>query len=381
MLDDSSTAQSAVTGRVLVVDDEPDNRELHRTLLEMKGHTVFDAGNGAEALDMVKDALPDVILLDVMMPEMDGYEVCRRLKGDPETAPVPIIMVTALAGRSDRLEGIDAGANDFLTKPVGAQDVILRVRNSIYTKRLYDQVNESLDRLRELEELRDNLTHMIVHDMRSPLMGICGSLELLQMTVADRLDEEDRDDMERALDSSRLLTEMVSSLLDVSRLEAGKMPLHRTVCGLEPVIVKAIDSLGSLARRASVRFVRPEGVVEAYCDADVTRRIITNLLGNAIKFTPPEKEVRIEAAMAGDRVRLDVHDAGPGIPEEYKSKIFQKFGQVESRKEGQKFSTGLGLTFCKLAVEAHGGEIEVSSVIGSGSTFTVYLPATEPPAP
>ncbi|MBT3375037.1 MAG: response regulator, partial [Lentisphaerae bacterium] len=223
MLDDSSTAQSAVTGRVLVVDDEPDNRELLRTLLEMKGHTVFDAGNGAEALDMVKDALPDVILLDVMMPEMDGYEVCRRLKGDPETAPVPIIMVTALAGRSDRLEGIDAGANDFLTKPVGAQDVILRVRNSIYTKRLYDQVNESLDRLRELEELRDNLTHMIVHDMRSPLMGICGSLELLQMTVADRLDEEDRDDMERALDSSRLLTEMVSSLLDVSRLEAGKM--------------------------------------------------------------------------------------------------------------------------------------------------------------
>jgi len=311
------------------------------------------------------------------MPEMDGYEVCRRLKQDPETAPIPIIMVTALAGRSDRLEGIEAGANDFLTKPVGGQDVILRVRNAIHTKRLYDQVNENLDRLRELEELRDNLTHMIVHDMRSPLMGICGSLELFQMTVAERLDDDDREDLERALDSARLLTEMVNSLLDVSRLEAGKMPLHRDVCSLEPIIDKGIDSLGGLAKRGNIRFMRPDGKVEAYCDSDVTRRIVANLLGNAIKFTPPDGEIHLQISAVGDRARIDVHDAGPGIPEEYRTKIFQKFGQVESRKEGQKFSSGLGLAFCKLAVEAHGGDIEVASEIGKGSTFTVFLPRNQ----
>lgn len=152
MNETSSSILKTVTGHVLVVDDEENNRELLRDLLEEQGHQVTEAENGEQALERVKKAPPEVILLDVMMPGMDGFEVCRRLKADPETAPIPILLVTSLTGRSDRLTGIEAGANDFISKPIDTQDVLLRVRNAVYTRHLYNTVQENYEKVQKLEK-------------------------------------------------------------------------------------------------------------------------------------------------------------------------------------------------------------------------------------
>ena len=141
---------------------------------------VAEAVSGKQALEQVSELPPDVILLGVVMPEMNGYEVCRRIKENPATAPIPVLIVTALSDRDEKLQGIDAGASDFLTKPIDTRDVILRVRNAIDTKHLFDQLQDSYEGLKELETLRDDLTHMIIHDMRSPLTGISGYLQLVK---------------------------------------------------------------------------------------------------------------------------------------------------------------------------------------------------------
>src|ERR1035437_8797883 len=174
-------AADGSAGRILVADDEAKNRKLFRDILETQGHQVTLAEDGQQALEKALANPPDVILLDVMMPKLNGYEVCAQLRKDSRTAQLPILMITALKDRNDRLKGIHAGANDFLTKPVDAAEIRLRVKNAVFAKHLYDKVQDDYARLKELETLRDNLTHMIVHDMRTPLTVVSGSYEILLM--------------------------------------------------------------------------------------------------------------------------------------------------------------------------------------------------------
>ena len=363
-------------GLVLVVDDEPKNRELLRDLLEVNGHAVIEAADGIAALEAASAEPCDVILLDVMMPRLDGYESCRQLKRNPLTAPIPVLMVTALAEKEQRLLGIDAGANDYLTKPIEPRDVLLRVRNALQAKRLYDQVQEDLKKLRELETLRDNLVHMIVHDLRSPLAGMVGLLELFSGDDHAGLAPEERDDLLTVVQAGHSLLEMVSSLLDVSRLEAGQMPVNKTLVTVRELAAEALRGLAGYEAANRVRHDLSAAPEHMTCDRELTRRIIANLLGNALKFTRPPGEVCliVQPADAGG-IRVLVRDTGYGIPPEHHQRIFEKFGQVEAKMAGQsRHSTGLGLTFCKLAVEAQGGVIGVQSEVGKGSTFWFTLP-------
>jgi signal transduction histidine kinase len=244
-------------------------------------------------------------------------------------------------------------------------------------------LRENYEQLRELERMRDSLVHMIVHDLRSPLIGMYASLQFLQESAAEKLDDEEREDLEISISSAQTLTEMVSALVDVSRMEEGRMPLNRETCDLRHVISQALGALTGLTRGRSVTYEEPDEPVEADCDAEIMRRVVANLVGNALKFTPPSGEVTVTTHRLDGYVKTAVSDTGPGIPHEYRGKIFEKFGQVETREEGKKYSTGLGLTFCKLAVEAHGGAIGVDSEVGAGSTFWFCLPtpgeATETP--
>lgn len=372
------------TGSVLVVDDEEINRQLLRVILEVQGHRVFEAVDGVEALERVVEDRPDVVLLDVIMPKMNGNDVCRQLKGSPQTASIPVILISGLRTREDMLKGIEAGANDFLSKPVDTRDVILRVRNAIYTKRLFDQLGESYRRLRDLEALRDNLTHMIVHDLKNPLTGIKASLQLMQlrMRLQNKLDPDNIENLDLAFKLTNTLAAMIESLLDISKLEAGKMSLNLRPGDLRAVVQEALQALGSTEERERVILDESSEAVGASFDRDLILRVIANLVGNAIKFTPQQGKIRIMVKREEDQAQVAVTDTGPGIPSEYHEKIFEKFGQVEAAQGGQKRSTGLGLTFCKLAVEAHGGKIMVESRVGEGSTFRFWLPATkETPGP
>jgi signal transduction histidine kinase len=361
--------------RILIVDDTPANIQSLAAVLKEKGYPVSAATNGRQALEAVPRVRPALILLDVMMPEMDGFETCRRLKASEEWRDIPVIFLTAKTETADIVQGFELGAVDYVAKPFNTHELLARVGTHLALRRQQRELQESYRTLTELERLRDSLVHMVVHDLRSPLLGLCGCLQLLQSDLTGKIEAEQAEDLETALVSAQRLSEMVTSLLDVSRLEAGQMPLQKETCDLRPVIAGALASLGALTRDRRVAFDPPESPVTACCDADVTGRIVANLVGNALKFTPKSGEIRITAASDGREVRVAVSDTGPGIPPEYRERIFEKFGQVEGRQEGRKHSTGLGLTFCKLAVEAHGGTIGVDSEVGRGSTFWFRLPA------
>ena len=355
---------------VLVVDDEPKNVLLLKDLLESKGYIVCSAMDGESGLTLALQRLPDVVLLDVMMPRLDGLEVCRRLKAAQGTAMIPVLLVTALDAREDRLAGIDAGANDFITKPIDSGDLILRVRNAVTTKRLYDRVAKQFRQLQELEAVRDSVTHMIVHDLRSPLTGLQGYLDLLSM-VADG----NREVVEYALEAHKIadrIKELVSQVLDVSRLESGQMPLSRTDVDLAELLPTAVATLGPPPEGISIGYEIPGDQVVVACDHDLISRVIINLVGNAFKFA--RGNVRIGLRRNEDRVRLTVTDDGPGVPEKFRQMIFEKFGQSPLGQATAARSTGLGLTFCKLAVQAHQGEIGFDPADTGGACFWVELP-------
>jgi two-component system, sensor histidine kinase and response regulator len=356
---------------VLVVDDEPKNVTLLTDLLESRNYTVCSAQDGEQGLALARDRLPDVVLLDVMMPRLNGFEVCRRLKGEQKTAMIPVLLVTALDARQDRLAGIEAGANDFITKPVDAADLVLRVRNAAATRRLHDRVATQLRQLQELEVARDTLTHMIVHDLRSPLTGLQGYLDLLRMVVdgnAEALEYAS----EAQIIASRL-TEMISQVLDVSRMEAHQMPLSLTDTDLVALLQEAVASLGPPPSGITVAYETPELPVTLKCDTDLISRVVVNLVGNAFKFTPSGGRVRLGLASEVDRVRMTVTDNGPGIPPEFRGRVFEKFGQAPLGQSSGARSSGIGLTFCKLAVEAHGGRIGLEAAEDGGARFWVEL--------
>ena len=284
----------------------------------------------------------------------------------------------------DKVRAFQAGGVDYVLKPFQIEEVRARVHTHLRLRWLQQDLadrnrdlQQSLARLQETERLRDNLVHMIVHDMRSPLMSMGSMLELLQLDVAENLSSDNQEALQTAIDASTRLTNMVSAVLDVSRLESGKMPLRLQACDLRPVVEEALHSLAGLARQRRVDWDPPSRPVIACCDSEITVRIVANLLGNALKFTPADGTIRIVASASRGEARLTVSDTGPGIPAEYHQKIFEKFGQLETRRPGTKFSTGLGLAFCRLAAEAQGGRIGVDSEVDKGSTFWLVLPASD----
>jgi signal transduction histidine kinase len=361
---------------ILVVDDEERNLRLLESVLVPRNYTIVVARDGAEALAKAVSEVPEVILLDVMMPVMDGFEACRRLKADAQTASIPVLLVTALEARADRLKGIEAGATDFISKPIDMEYLLLKVRNALYAKSLLNTVQKNYEQQKQLEEVRDKLTHMIVHDLRTPLMGISGNLELLKMQAGSLMNA----DQLRYVDHSNFavwsMVELVNSILAVNRFEQGNIEINLNQDNLKDIAFEAIDLLGSLKSKCNIMVSCSPEPVSALCDRDLIRRVMLNLLSNAVKFTTSGDKIRIAITAETAGIRVRVSDTGPGVPEQFHKKIFEKFGQVAMSKERMMYSTGLGLAFCKMAVEAHGGEIGLESEEGKGSTFWFFLPCT-----
>ena len=373
------------TPNILAVDDTPDNLQLLAGMFKEQGYRIRPVPSGALALQAARSEPPDLILLDVTMPEMDGYEVCERLKADEKLKDIPVIFISALNEIMDKVKAFQAGGGDYVTKPFQFEEVLARVETHLRLRGLQfeiegqnRQLQESYDRMRELESLRDNLIHMIVHDLRSPLTAAKGFLQLLDMTEGQNLSKNARECIQKVSDATETLIEMVSALLDVSRMESGEMPLRLAECDLADIAQNVLKKMESLKGGRTLNLTTEEERILVTCDQDLVGRIFQNLVANALKFTPPEGEVRVDIEPDGDGVRTLVKDNGPGIPSEYHEKIFEKFGQVESRSRSNKYSTGLGLTFCKLAVEAHGGRIGVQSEMDKGSVFWFVLPLKGP---
>ena len=360
---------------VLVVEDDPTNRVLVRNVLKAAGHTVREATNGEQALKVLFEEPIDVVVMDVVMPKMDGFEACARIKNNPRWVKIPVVLLTSLEERKERIKAFDAGADDFLTKPVDTRQLKLRVRNAAQSKRLVDEVQKSYQQLQRLEELRFELVQMVVHDMRGPLTGILGYAQLLEF--ASGLDSGSRDYLKTITALSSNLREMVSSILDVSRLETDELALSTRQTDLVCLLREELELVRPL-HPAPMEWTGPE-VMNIVCDSELIRRVFSNLLTNARKYNPEDMPIKVSLFSFEDQVRVEVRDHGPGVPEELRSSIFEKFCQVEDARTRKSYSSGLGLTFCKLVVEKHGGHIGIDPPIGGkGSIFWFELPIFKP---
>ncbi len=346
---------------ILCVDDVEANLELLESILVPRGYDVVAAASGKDALLKIRSQTIDLVLLDVMMPEMDGFEVCRQIKEDQTHRNIPIIMITALTAKEDRIRGIEAGAEEFLSKPFDQAEVLARIK--------------MLLKVRGLEALRESLIDMIVHDLRNPLAAIASFASLLESADREHLSEKGRGYVGYIIKSTDVLTEMCSSMLDVSKMESGEMQLQLTTCDLGAIAGEVVSRLDALRGERQIALAVPEAPVHVRGDAQLLSRLLQNLVGNALKFVPVATG-RVDIALeSGDgTVRCTVRDNGHGIPPEHRERVFDKFWQGAARQQGLVYSSGLGLTFCKMVVEAHGGRIGVESVVGAGSTFWFELP-------
>jgi signal transduction histidine kinase len=381
---DASAAPEGAPPTILVADDVEANLDLLQDQLAGLGCRIIRAHDGPSALAACRAERPDLCILDISMPpgglgvaaRDTGFEVCRQIKRDPRTARIPVIFVSALGDPSDRLKAIESGGDDFLVKPHDRLVLGARVRGLLTLKGATDALEESLRRLRELQAARDDLTRMVVHDLKTPLTSMLATLEMLRDgdfgAVAERAARALSDVEGKAED----LLALIEDLLDISRAEERRLALAP-----EPVAPAAL--LAELTFDWALRFRQEQTTTHTevaddapvfHADKAIVKRVLSNLIQNAITHSPMPVTLTLGARREGSAILLTVADDGPGIPEEYQETIFQKFEQIQVPHAPRVRSSGLGLSFCRVAVESHGGRIWVRSAEGAGSVFHVLLP-------
>jgi signal transduction histidine kinase len=355
------------------VDDDTHVLRAFEALLLPEGYDVILAMNGPEALAQVEATNPDVILLDIMMPGMDGFEVCQHLKQDKRWQHIPILVVTALESKADLVRGLDVGADDFLHKPVDRFELRARERSMLRIKRQFDELEAAL-------RLREDLAHMIVHDMRTPLAAILGLSHLFEANASTPEVAEDAVKLEA---QARRLDLFMTDLLMLAKMEQEALILNRALLELNPLISEVVEVYQSIAHSKQIQIVAelPEQSQQVWLDANLFQRVLENLLSNAFKYSPVASTITVRAAypqqpvregVSGLNLRLQVLDEGAGVPPEYRERIFEKYEIATLKKSGVP-QVGLGLAFCKMVVEAHGGRIYVDDNQPQGSIFTVEL--------
>ncbi len=358
--------------QILIVDDEMYQRVLIRETLAADPTFSFqEAEDGVEALELVEQSPPDLVLLDVMMPKMDGFQVCKTLKSTPAWQGIPVIMITALGQVQDKVTGLDSGADDFVNKPFEESELQARVRSALRMKAMHDQLQQML-------RIRDDLVRMIMHDMGNLVSVISSALALHQRMPPGSAQAAQfvRD----AYDANLSLGDMISDALDISSLESQKMPLRCEKTDLAALSRSLIESFRGAAIQNDVRLdlnIQDSVDTVAHVDPAIIRRVIGNLVTNALKHAPGSSYVAVSIGpgVEPDWLRLTVSDEGPGISPEEQATIFNKYEQAKRYSQRQDRSgRGLGLTFSKLAVEAHHGAISVESTPGSGATFIIDIP-------
>ena len=369
---------------ILVADDIPANVELLLDQLNSLGYDTITAVDGPSAVAAAFEQHPDLCILDVSMPAGDlgvddrstGFEVCRRIKRDPRTARIPVIFVTALNDTNDRVRGIEAGGDDFLTKPHNRLVLGARVRSLLKLKAATDALEDSLRKLRELERVRDDLMKMIVHDLKTPLTSVLATLEMLSDGDFGEITTPQKVAIGDVESKSEDLLALIDDILEVARIEETNITL-----ALAPMAPGAL--LAELVHEWGHRFQQEQTTVAVSVaddapvftgDKGLIKRVFSNLIQNAVTHSSSPVHLELAARRAGHGVLFTVTDNGPGIPPEYHEVIFRKFGQVEMPRTPRTRSSGLGLTFCKLVVERHRGRIWVNSAEGKGSSFYIELP-------
>ncbi len=372
--------------RILVVDDVPDNVKLLSYDLEDDGYDVVTAYNGLQALNSIEKYKPDIILLDIMMPDLDGLEICRRLKKDPEYRNIPIILISAKGSDEDVVAGLDQGAMDYIVKPFNYPVVSARVRSAVRIKRYQDMINEmnvSLDEARTIAEnmalSKSDFLAKMSHEIRTPMNGILGSVSLLDH---DELNSEQRELVNVIHSSGNALLDLINDILDYSKVEAGKLELDPKDFNLTKLVEETLNLVSEKAHTKGLQInchLMPTISSFLIGDSGRVRQILLNLLSNAIKFTEVGEvtlDISEQSHAETDKVNIiiSVQDSGVGMSDEQREHLFSEYYQVKHLKDGSHEGTGLGLCITKQLGQLMNANIDVKSTPGVGSTFSVTIP-------
>jgi len=359
--------------RLLIVDDVPDNLFLVRTILEEEGYEIITSSNGQDALKIIESEPIDLILLDVMMPKMDGYEVTRRIRAMADLPFIPILLITAY-DRANAVKGLDLGADEFIRKPIEADELLARVRSLLRLK-------HSIAERDRIDRQRQDFVSRLTHDLRTPLVAADRMLGLLQDGVLGEISPQIGEALTIMGRSNRNLLEMVNKLLDVYRYESGSKTINLQPLNLRELLEQVVQELKPIAISKNLELIADlQGEEQVKGDRLELLRVFNNLIGNALKFTE-SGSVHVSLKHNQSELVIAIADTGMGIPAEEQPFLFQRFSQGNHQKQG----SGLGLYLSHYIISAHGGKISVSSQNqgsqqispqGSqlGSTFFVHLP-------
>jgi two-component system, sensor histidine kinase and response regulator len=377
-------AEQPESKTILIVDDMPANLGVLTSHLERQGYTAVVAQGGEEGVERAEFVRPDLILLDVMMPGVDGFEACRRLKANPATCEIPVIFMTALTDTTDKLTGFAAGAVDYVTKPLNGAEVLARIKThlALYSlrRRLAEQNEQLQQEIAAREEIQaaltrsnaelEQLAYVASHDMQEPLRMVASYLQLVAQRYKGQLDADADEFIGYAVDGAKRMQALINDLLAYSRLGTRARPFESTDCNkvLETVLV----NLGVAISESGAQITH-DPMPTVMGDSSQLVQLFQNLIGNAIKFRSAEPmRVHIGVEAADAMWQFSVTDNGIGIAPEYHERIFVMFQRLHGRTEYP--GTGIGLAICKKIVERHGGTVWVESQAGHGSTFKFTIP-------
>jgi len=354
-----------------VVDDDRRNRALLREYL-YRTYDVVEAESGPEALELLARRSVDLVLLDVTMPGMSGFDVCREVKRWADGRALPVLLLTALRDQEARNAGLEAGADDFLSKPVDRRELTLRVGVFLRLREQAQTIQRQFEELRLLDSFKDDLVSLIVHDLRNPLAAV---LAFLNMFRAEIKDAELRADVVSALGAAGKVRETLDDMLQVRLLEEGRLDLSVETLPIADLMKDAVATVEPAANERSVAVTLALGADPVVpLDRKLVRRAVENMLSNAVKYSPTGETVDVGVRATDEGVEIAITDRGPGVPEALRTTLFEKFGSVELARGEARRGHGLGLYLVKLVATAHGGRVIMRSRDGGGSVFGLWFP-------
>jgi two-component system, sensor histidine kinase and response regulator len=365
--------------RVLIVDDDRVNIRILSGILKSEGYQFAEANSGERALDLYPTFKPNLVLLDVMMPGINGYDTCRELKRNYGDDCAPIVFITAKNEADDVVEGLGAGGSDYLAKPFQKKEVVARIRTHLRGQMLAEQQKLLVDQLSKANAAKNRFLGMAAHDLRNPLASIRGLAEFLRDGVVGDMTPDQLDLINTIHTASQSMLRMVNELLDVATIESGELKIVPERHNLCELIEKSVflANIEAAKKKTHIDFSRPTGAPDAWLDAAKIQQVVDNLLSNAVKYSPPGSRITVEYRWDSRQLSFGVKDQGPGIPDDERDKLFKDFGRLSVKPTGGEKSTGLGLAICRKIIDAHNGTIVAENLTGRGCEFRVTLPVPQ----
>lgn len=363
-----------MSASILIVDDIPTNIQLVASILAPYDYELSFANSGQDALAQIRETRFDLILLDIMMPGMDGLEVARSLKQAPETSHIPVIFLTAKINDGSVIEGFAAGAADYVTKPFNPAELIARVQTHLSLKQAQDELRRRNLELAEAIQMKNRLLSIASHDLKNPLGAVSGFASMLERTPSVQADKDAAEMVGYISRAAGRMSHLINELLDTAALEMGKMDLRLELC--EPLFLlhEVLGYNQPLAEKKGQTLTLTGQAEPLRADGRRLKQVFDNLISNAIKYSPRQAQIQLILTSTPTGLEVRVKDQGPGFSEADRTRLFGYFQRLSAHPTGGESSTGVGLAIAKQIVDLHRGELCLEETSPAGSTFLVRLP-------